>query len=141
MQLLYVPSSALTFYVTSKGQGRHFHCMGMENISKILQYSLVYEVLYIYAVTFARVSVAIMVNRLFGVSRRITNGLYAYTAFMFVCMITTSSLLPAACQPRSKWWNPMAPGSCWSRKDVLAIGYVNGGMQTGTGKSKANSSS
>lgn len=69
-----------------------------------------------------------MVNRLFGVSRSIKFGLYAYTTFMFGGMIITSSMFPAVCEPRKKFWNPMMPGDCWPTKNVLAISYLNGGV-------------
>ena len=102
-------------------------CLQPDHISRILRLGLVEEVIFSYCLAFPRLAIALLVFRVFAVSRRLRIVLFGHSIFMLGVMCSTGGALFAMCSPRRKFWNPAVPGTCWSYSSALAVGYVNGG--------------
>ena len=74
-----------------------------------------------------RLSVCLFLLRIFRAKKEWRLGLYAIMTFVTIVVIPTIVALLAQCSPVSKLWDPQLPGSCWSTKVLVDIGYFSGG--------------
>lgn len=108
------------------GYGRHIDCVKHSNLTQIIKIQSVNEILLILSLTFARVSVALLISRIFAVSKRLKICLHGGTAFMVVVMLVTAALIFPRCRPTEKAWKPTVPGHCWSSAANNGLAYLNG---------------
>lgn len=79
---------------------------------------------------FTRLSICLFLLRIFRTKRAWRWGLYAMMVFTTAVIVPTIVSLLAQCSPVQKLWDPLLPGSCWSPKTVIDIGYFNGGKKS-----------
>ncbi|KAK0509025.1 hypothetical protein JMJ35_008396 [Cladonia borealis] len=82
----------------------------------------------ILSVTFTRVSICFFLLRIFRTDRRWRIGLHAIAVFAFVTGVATAVVTVTQCQPISKLWNPLLPGTCWNLDTTIAIGDFQGAV-------------
>ena len=114
------------------GLGRHqFYLESSPKLLQQLPRSMelldISEVLVILSSMFTRVSICFFLLRIFGSVRMWKRSLYGIIAFTVAVNIATASTTLVQCSPAQKSWNPLIPGTCWSRDTRLALGECNGG--------------
>ena len=85
------------------------------------------EINTILTLLFIKISIGILLLRIFGTKRMTRWVIYSIIAFVFVTTVISDALVLAQCRPLHKLWNHTAQGSCWSPQVLINIGYFNGG--------------
>lgn len=125
-QSLLLPVMGLAWYSASLGTGHHIECVRPETVFRIIEIEFIAQVLVIFVMTSARISVALLVTRVFATSLTAKIWLYALMIFMTLVMVITACISIPICDPVEKQWNPTVPGTCWSTAAKLSIQYING---------------
>ena len=81
----------------------------------------------IIGIFFIKLSIGLLLLRVFGVKRSWRWAIYSIVAFVFVTTVISFSMVLAQCRPLDKLWNTTLPGTCWKLDVVIDIGYYNGG--------------
>ena len=112
------------------GLGRHSECYSFAAAVRFLELEFIAAVLGTFSTIFARVSVALLVARLFAVTPGVKRFLYTYTTFMVISLAVTESLVFAQCTPAKAFWNSrlLPTAKCWSPKARDFIIYYNGSI-------------
>lgn len=81
----------------------------------------------ILASVIARISIAILLARLFGIRRWFRWYVYTVTALQSFCECLLIIVVWAQCRPVEALWNPSIPHKCWDPEIELAFAYLGQG--------------
>ena len=123
-----IPAVALPHATEKDGLEQHIGCVNPLKLPRIFKLQFISVILVAISLIPARISVALLLARLFTISNVRKGWLYGFTIFMTIANIITVATLIAACKPVARRWNPMLPGECWSDHAYLSITYLNGGV-------------
>ena len=98
-KLFFLASSGICFYARSKGVGLHGACLSHQDMVKALRVSIVYSPVIFMSVTFVRISVALIIVRIFAVSQHVKVWLSVCTFRMAFIMITCAVASVFQCHP------------------------------------------
>lgn len=99
----------------------------LRDVTTALKWSSIAAPIGIFSGLCTRLSICLFLLRIFRTKREWRWGLYAVMVFATAVIIPTIVSLLAQCSPVQKLWDPLLPGSCWSPRTVIDIGYFNGG--------------
>ena len=91
-----------------------------------VQYSYAESLIYDLGIYLAKMSILILLYRLFGVSQRFRWALWTVTAIWTLFTIANTLLIIFECTPVHKAWHPLIKGHCISLINIaVAGGYIN----------------
>jgi hypothetical protein len=108
------------------GAGRHFFYVPLSDIVVVLKLEFAGQLLWIWALTFVKLSVALSMIRVTP-SRRWQIVLYCFNGFLVVTAVLFVILQLVQCKPISGNWHPGPGNSCWNRDGLAMSGYISGG--------------
>ena len=126
-QVLVLVDCITAWYSTALGIGHHLVCVDIANITEIRKLELADVILAVRSSTFARISVALLVVRLFAVSKTSKICLYGGTSFMVATGLAHFISMALHRTSIEKVTNALVPGTCWPAKKALISAYVQGG--------------
>ena len=118
-----------------RGWGRHTYYLLQTPHSRerfLEAYKLLYmnELNTLIGIFFIKLSIGLLLLRVFGIKNSLRWAIYFIVAFVFVTTVISFSMVLAQCQPLAKLWNDSLPGTCWNADVLSNIGYYNGGQYT-----------
>ncbi|CZR60795.1 uncharacterized protein PAC_10691 [Phialocephala subalpina] len=109
------------------GFGRHFFYLEPQQRVMIMKMQFIAMPLCILSTTAGRVSVALLMLRLFGSTQYRQRFLYFLIAQSVAVNLITIITIFTQCKPVSSIWDPIGvPGKCWDPKVQSFIGYFQG---------------
>ena len=106
------------------GLGRHISTLSPEQLVGFLKWSCLSQIPGVLSTSLARISVAILLWRLFGIKAWFRWYLYVMTALLTAVALTVLVVWGAQCRPINALWGPAPGGSCWNPNIQLAITQV-----------------
>lgn len=111
--LEYAATSILTQAVHF-GLGKHQSTLNPENASRALEFQWIYQPVQVTSTIISRISVAILVIRLFPTKMALRKFLIILTAFNAVVGILAFTVIFTQCSPSRKLWDDKVAGHCIS---------------------------
>ena len=110
------------------GLGRHTQYLSKKQIFHIKKMLYISEPTILFCCMFTRISIALLLKRLFGINKTRIIGLYSLVAIIIVSTVPVGFLNLLQCRPMQAAWDPM-PNKCWGTDTVSAINHYQCGAQ------------
>lgn len=109
------------------GLGRHITTLSPENAMHAIKWDYMAQPLSIMAPTFGRISFALLLLSLVGISKTRRLFLWAIIISQFVANSLCFIFILVQCKPIELLWNKSLEGECWDLKFQEYFGYFDGG--------------
>jgi hypothetical protein len=128
-QVLQIIFTAFVTVSVHYGLGKHIYDItNPEDIIEIVKVNWESTVPGILASITARISIAILLVRLFGVKTWFRWYIYIITASQTIVEILFIIAIWAQCKPVEAIWNPIVSHTCWNPIIQKTLGYLGQGM-------------
>ncbi|KAL8827422.1 MAG: hypothetical protein Q9170_007027 [Blastenia crenularia] len=108
------------------GLGKHAWDVRVELFTPFLKYAYAESLVYDLGIYLTKLSILILLYRVFGVNRHFAWAVYAVTALWTMYTIANTLVIIFECSPVHKAWHPLIEGHCASLIDIaVAGGYLN----------------
>ena len=106
------------------GLGRHSSTLSLVQIAEYVKWSCLFEIPGVLSTSIARISIAILLWRLFGVKTWFRRYLYLMTALQTIAAATLLIVWVAQCRPINALWGPTPWLYCWDPNVELTIASI-----------------
>lgn len=125
-QLAGIIAGVLTTISVNLGYGAHMAYLSHQQASEAIRYQYIIEPLSYLALVLGRVSFAVSLIQLIGVTKLRRWMFYGLIIGQVVINLIMIGIQLGQCNPPAKYWNPTVKGKCMSPRVIEYTGYVQG---------------
>lgn len=116
--------------MVQQGFGRHLYYLKQTPavIPRATYWHIIWQPTFFLSVTLVRISICLLLLRIFGVNRHWRWGLWAVIALIITIFIPSFVMLFTQCIPYEKSWNPKINGHCVPASDNIRAALYSGIM-------------
>ncbi|CAG9987978.1 unnamed protein product [Clonostachys byssicola] len=103
------------------GLGHHSWDISVDEYASMLEWLYITSILYEPAAFFTKVTLLLLLARVFAVNTRLARGIYYFILALFIAYIPILGLKIGLCGPPSAFWDPTVPGECLDLRIILVV--------------------
>ncbi|KAL8782736.1 MAG: hypothetical protein Q9213_005160 [Squamulea squamosa] len=129
--IITINGSAFNCKMVSEGFGRHLYYLKKipNQIPRATFWHIIWQPTFFISVTLTRISICLLLLRIFCVNRRWRLCLWGVAALILAISIPSLIMVFTQCRPYGKSWDPLGiPGYCWPADNNVKVALYSGIM-------------
>ncbi|CAI6099699.1 unnamed protein product [Clonostachys chloroleuca] len=116
--------SATFFLMIHHGEGYHTWEVTSENYSQILKWFYANSILSFPTAYFTKVTLLLLIGRVFAVKERVARGIHAFIVILFVAYLPVQIVRMIICIPIRAYWDLSVDGRCLNQGKISLFGLA-----------------